>query len=191
MGASASREEEDEERATLLGGSKTSLNAVKEGVKARLGLATPEPPDPNRWCARCRPELSMTTRLAGFFFCFSLGLLLSFTSLTSFGEVLLGNPMPFAFKLTVGNVLSMVSYTFLVGPERHCRGMCSKERRLATVVYLTSFAATLGCVFYLHSRFLTLVALSFQFGAMAYSALLYLPTGLRWTISKRLFGMGL
>ena len=199
MGASASAsadEEEDEERATLLGGAKSAARAAAPAaaaLKAKLGLAPKPPPPPatclERWCpCSCCPELSYTTRLGGFLFCFMLGWFLSLTSLTSFGEVLLGNPMPFAFKYTVGNVLSLCSYTFLVGPARQCSGMCSAERRIGTIFYLGSFCATLVSVFYLRSRPLTVLALVVQFVAMAHSALSYLPSGLRWALTRRLFG---
>ena len=81
----------------------------------------------------------------GFGFCFILGTLLSLTSLSSFGAVLLGNPAPFAFKYTVGNVLSLCSYCFLVGPANQCSGMFAKSRWFITVSYLASFGATLVC----------------------------------------------
>ena len=168
----------------------SSSDASITALKAKLGLGPPPPPKPQSLFARCMPELSYTTRLGGFVFFFALGWFLSLTSLTSFGEVLLGNPMPFAFKLTVGNVLSILSYTFLSGPRKQCSGMCSKERRCATFCYLTSFLATLFCVFYIRSRLLTMVALSCQFIAMVYNALSYLPAGIRWSMTRRIFGFG-
>jgi hypothetical protein len=49
----------------------------------------------------------------------------------------------------VGNVLSLGSYCFLVGPERQCKGMFAPERRNSTIAYLGSLVATLVCIFYL------------------------------------------
>jgi hypothetical protein len=152
-------EEEDEEQQSLLGG---GPSAVKEAVKARLGLAPAQPaPTPTRLqrLLHCIPELSYTTRLAGFSFCFIIGWLLTLTSISALGSLLLGNPLPFAFKYTVGNVLSTCAFCFLQGPARQCAGMCAAERRLATTFYLGSFAATLFCVFHLRSRLWTILAL--------------------------------
>ena len=109
--------------------------------------------------------------------CFGFGLLLSLTSMSSFAAVLLGNPLPFAFKYTVGNLLSLCSYCFLVGPQRQCAGMFGPERRCSTLVYLGSLGATLFCVYRLHSYALTLSAIALQFCAMVYYALSYIPFG--------------
>ena len=104
---------------------------------------------------------------------------------------LLGNPAPFAFKYTVGNVLSLCSYAFLVGPARQCTGMFAPERALFTVCYLGSFATTLFCVFYLKNWLCTLLALVVQFAAMVLYALSYLPAGMGLGLVRRLLGLGL
>jgi hypothetical protein len=155
MGQAGSREP-DEERQSLLDEPKAAFGALR----LRLGFEQ-KPPPPG-----CCPELSYTTRLAGFAFCFALGCFLSLTSMSSFAAVLLGNPFPFAFKYTVGNLLSLCSYTFLVGPRSQCAGMFSQERRLSTITYLGSLVGTLICVFYLHSFVLTLCAIALQFTSM-------------------------
>ena len=160
-----------EERESLLGSSSATIGSLK----AKLGLAKQEPP-PEKPCP-CLPELSYSTRLAGFAFCFSMGLLLSFTSMSSFPGVLLGHPGPFAFKYTLGNALSICSYCFLVGPRRQCAGMFSSQRRLATLAYLGALAVTMLSIFYLHSRIITVMALAMQVVAMAYYALSYIPYG--------------
>lgn len=188
MGASSSSrqvEEDDEEQQSLLGSTASSL-------KARLGLAPPPPPPPPKTCVQrvTQLEMSYTTRLGGFAFCFILGWMLSLTSFTSFGALLLGNPLPFAFKYTIGNALSMCSFCFLQGPARQLRGMCSSERRVSTLCYLLSLAATLYCVFSLRSKLLSIVCIAAQFLAAAYYALSYLPTGLRYGITRRIFGVG-
>ena len=199
MGAGSSRDAYDaeEEQESLLGGGGSGaaarLAGVKDDLKARLGLAPTAPaPKPTRMqrMLSCLPELSYTTRIAGFCFCFFLGWVLSLTSLTSIGSLLVGNPLPFAFKYTLGNLLSICSFGFIQGPARQCQGMCAPERRLSTCCYLGSFVATLFSVFYLHSRLWTMVALGVQLVAALLYALSYLPAGLRYAITRRLFGAG-
>jgi hypothetical protein len=194
FGGSSSRsygddEEPDEEQASLLG----DAAARGRGMAERIGLVKPKPP-PSRFAACC-PDLSYSTRLSGFAFCFILGNLLSLFSLTSFSSLLLGNPFPFAFKYTVGNVLSLTSYCFLSGPRQQCASMFSSERWIFTTCYLGSFAATLICVFYLHSWLGTLVAIVIQFCAMFCYALstiapyLGLPPSMGLGILRRMVGM--
>lgn len=55
----------------------------------------------------------------------------------------------------------------------------ARSRRGATLLYLSSLAATLGCVFLLHSAILTATAIMFQLAAMAWHGVSYLPFGPR------------
>ena len=166
--------EDDEERQSLLGeGSASStIGALKNKAAIAVGLAKPEPPPS---ACSCLPELSYTTRIAGFAFCFMLGLLLSLTSMSSFASLLTGHPGPFAFKYTLGNCLSLCSYCFLVGPRAQCAGMFAPTRVIATIAYLGSFALTLISIFVLRSFIVTIVAICLQFVAMLYYALSYIP----------------
>ena len=177
-----------EEQASLLGEASASAAA---SLRDRVGLAAKPPPPtppPRSWWHGCLPELSYSTRLGGFAFCFLLGTLFSLISLTSFSSVLLGNPGPFAFKYTVGNVLSICSYCFLVGPAKQCAGMFAPERRLLTLCYLLSFGATLFCTFYLKNWLCTTLALAAQSVAMLLYALSYLPAGMGLGLVRRLLG---
>ena len=82
-----------------------------------IGLVTAKPREPEglmgRICARC-PNLTRGQRLIGFAICFVFGGLLSFSALNSLPSLLLGNPAPFAFKYTFGNLLSVCSASFVV-----------------------------------------------------------------------------
>ena len=183
MGTSASRAAapDIEERESLLGGSSA---ATLGSLKAKLGLGKREPP-PEPPCP-CLPELSYTMRFGGFVFCFLLGCLVSFTSMSSFAGVLLGHPGPFAFKYSLGNLLSLFSYCFLVGPKAQCAGMFAPQRRVATLAYLSSLAATLTSVLYLRSFIITLCCIVLQAVAMVYYAISYIPYG--HTMLNRVIG---
>lgn len=160
-----------------------------QGLRASVGLGPPEP-KPNSWASRllpCCQNLNYRQRLTGFVLCMGASLLLSFTSVSSVTSALLGNPIPLGFRYTIANVLSLVSYCFLVGPEQHCKGMFAPGRRLNTVVYLSSLIATFFCIFYLHSRFLTMGCLLVQCVAMVYYALSYLPFG-QSLLNRVIFG---
>ena len=91
--------------------------------------------------------------------------------------MLLGSPGPFAFKYTVGNVLSVSSYCFLHGPAAQCKAMFAPGKRLTTLAYLGSLGGTLFCVFYLRNYALTLLALAVQSAAMLYYACHFFPLG--------------
>ena len=99
-------------------------------------------------CA-CIPPLTRQQRLIGFAICFLFGALLSLSALSSIGGIFVGNPGPFAAKYTLGNILSIGSSGFLVGPGKQCRDMAAPERRYASLIYAVTLVGTLTCVFYL------------------------------------------
>ena len=195
------REEEEDVEAPLMGAGRAALGTaagyIPDSLRGHLGMAAAALPPPKGRLERvcdamcgCFPALGYSTRLAGFVFCFALGLLLSLASLTSFASVLVGNPGPFAFKYTVGNVLSMSSYCFLHGPAKQCRSMLAPQQRLTTLAYLGSLAATLYCVLVLKNYLLTLAAIAVQFCAMLYHAMSFFPLGqaMLASLARRIFG---
>ena len=102
---------------------------------------------------------------------------LSLTSMVSLTSLMLGNPMPFAIKYTVGNLLSISASGFLVGPGRLCGAMFAAERRVASLIYIGSLLTTLGCIFYLHQRLLTTLSLGVQTCAMVWYFATWVPFG--------------
>ena len=129
---------------------------LAKSVGSGLGLVEEKPREPDgaldRMCYRmcsCCPKLTRAQSLLGFAICFLFGGLLSLSALGSLPSLLLGNPAPFAFKYTFGNLLSLGSSSFLVGPSKQCRDMLQPERRTASLLYLCSLFGTLVSVFFL------------------------------------------
>lgn len=52
-------------------------------------------------------------------------------------------PVTFAILYTIGNIVSLSSTAFLVGPVKQCKNMFAEKRAIATVVFLTAMIATL------------------------------------------------
>jgi len=127
----------------------------------------------------CLPSLTYRQRLVGCALCFTSGLILLGTSLLSLTSMLLGNPAPFAVKYTLGNLLSISAIGFLVGWAKMCRSMLARERRGATLLYLSSLFVTLASVFIMHSAILTAIAIVVQLTAMTWHGASYLPFGQR------------
>lgn len=84
---------------------------------------------------------------------------------------------PFAFKYTFGNLLSLGSGAFLVGPQKQCRDMLQPERRTASFVYIVTLFGTLGCVFVLKQQLLSFFFVVVQFAALTWYMLSYVPYG--------------
>ena len=168
----------DVEKEPLIEGS-SERASTWAALRARVGAAPPPPPGRCHCLWRRLPSctLSYRQRLVGFCVCIGCGLLLSLTSLLSFGALLAGNPTPFAFKYTLGSLLSMSASSFLVGPAKQCEGMCAPVRRFASLLYVASLCATLFCIFRLHDRLLTSIAMCLQLAAMVWYCLTYVPFG--------------
>lgn len=140
--------------------------AAVSGVNMPSALGgKPKPPDNSftgRLLRRC-PSLTYRQRLIGAVACMTAGTLLSLFSLGSIAQLILGNPMPFAFKYTLGNLLSLGSASFLVGPTRQCKGMFAAQRRTASILYIGTLVGTLVAVFVFKLALLSLLFIILQF----------------------------
>ncbi len=156
-------------------------SSLGSSLGSGLGLsAAPKPREPEgvleKACSCC-PAMTYRQRLAGFAVCSVMGLLLSISALTSLGGLLVGNPGPFAFKYTLGNLLSLASSTFMVGPAKQCRDMASPERRVASLVYVCSLCGTVWALFVAKLRIVSFVFVILQFGALTWYMFSYVPYG--------------
>ncbi|XP_022973824.1 vesicle transport protein SFT2B isoform X2 [Cucurbita maxima] len=85
------------------------------------------------------------------------------------------NPIKFGIAFTLGNMLSLGSTAFLVGPKRQVTMMLDPVRIYATAIYLASMIFALFCALYVHNKLLTLLALILEFGALIWYSLSYIP----------------
>ncbi|XP_048767186.1 vesicle transport protein SFT2B-like [Ostrea edulis] len=117
--------------------------------------------------------LSWSTRIKGFAICFVLGVALSIL-----GSILLwfkNGLILFAVFYTIGNILSLASTCFLMGPFNQLKKMFAKTRIIATILVLVMFVLTLVCAFALKNAALTLICCILQFLALTWYALSYIP----------------
>merc|ERR1712087_666971 len=126
---------------------------------------------------KCCPVLTYKQRMLGFIACFILGGILSLSALSSIGSLLLGNAAPFAFKYTAGNLLSIGSSSFLVGPAKQCRDMLAPERFYASIICVVTLAGTLWSVFSIKIQILTFIFVVMQMCALTWYMLSYVPYG--------------
>lgn len=85
--------------------------------------------------------LSWSTRLKGFLACFIVGILLSI--LGSFALFLHKGLTVFAVFYTLGNITSMLSTCFLMGPLNQIQKMFAPTRLVATILVMVSLVLTL------------------------------------------------
>ncbi|XP_038705369.1 vesicle transport protein SFT2B isoform X2 [Tripterygium wilfordii] len=85
------------------------------------------------------------------------------------------NPVKFGITFTFGNLLSLGSTAFLIGPKRQVNMMLDPVRIYATALYLASIIIALFCALYVHSKLLTLLAIILEFGALVWYSLSYIP----------------
>ncbi|OWF44641.1 vesicle transport protein SFT2B-like [Mizuhopecten yessoensis] len=117
--------------------------------------------------------LSWSTRIKGFIVCFVLGV-----SLSILGSCLLflkDGLVIFAVLYTFGNVLSLTSTCFLMGPLNQLKKMFAKTRIIATLLVIVMFILTLVCAFALKNTALAIVCCVLQFVALTWYSLSYIP----------------
>ncbi|RZC49067.1 hypothetical protein C5167_017492 [Papaver somniferum] len=93
------------------------------------------------------------------------------------------HPIKFGITFTFGNLLSLGSTAFLIGPKRQVTMMLDPVRIYATAIYLASIVVALFCALYVHSKLLTLLAIMLEFGALVWYSMSYIPFA-RTMISK-------
>ena len=91
------------------------------------------------------PSLTYKQCIYGFAICFGIGVLLSLGSMARFSQLMNGNPTPFALIYTAGNLFSISSTAFLIGPARQLKRMTHPTRIGVFIVFFTAAAATLIC----------------------------------------------
>ncbi|GAV78554.1 Got1 domain-containing protein, partial [Cephalotus follicularis] len=151
------------------------MNKAYEKMKMLVGMEVDEEQgtavedsfmdDFNRNCS-----LSTTQRLYGFTICFVAGLACTLLSMLVFF-----NPIKFGITFTFGNMLSLGSTAFLIGPKRQVTMMLDPVRIYATAMFLSSIIIALFCALYVHNKLLTLLAILLEFGALIWYSLSYIP----------------
>ncbi|XP_067009022.1 vesicle transport protein SFT2B isoform X2 [Anabrus simplex] len=118
-------------------------------------------------------SLSWSTRIKGFIACFLLGILMSILADICF---FLGRGLStFAVLYTFGNIISLASTCFLMGPVNQIKKMFAPTRVVATVMVFVLFGLTLFAAIGLHNPGLALLFIILQILAMTWYSLSYIP----------------
>uniref|UniRef100_A0A8D0GV96 Vesicle transport protein n=1 Tax=Sphenodon punctatus TaxID=8508 RepID=A0A8D0GV96_SPHPU len=119
-------------------------------------------------------SLSWGTRVKGFIACFAIGVLCSVL-----GTCLLWVPRKgiilFAVFYTLGNISSIGSTVFLMGPMKQLKRMFEPTRLIATIVMLLCLVLTLCSAFWWRNKGLALLFCILQFFALAWYSISYIP----------------
>lgn len=118
--------------------------------------------------------LGWTSRIKGFAICFGLGLFLSI--LGGFCLAIPGKGLRlFGLFYSLGNITSIASTCFLMGPLKQLKRMFNSTRVVSTIVALTFLVLTLISALYFKKTLLTLLCSVIQFLAMIWYSLSYIP----------------
>ncbi|XP_051160338.1 vesicle transport protein SFT2A isoform X1 [Leptopilina boulardi] len=117
--------------------------------------------------------LSWSTRIKGFAICFVIGILCSF--LGSFALFLNKGFSVFAVFYTLGNIISLVSTCFLMGPVNQLKKMFASTRIIATILVFVCLAMTLVAAIGLHKPGLALLFIILQSLSLTWYSLSYIP----------------
>ncbi|XP_046433685.1 vesicle transport protein SFT2B isoform X1 [Neodiprion virginianus] len=117
--------------------------------------------------------LSWSTRIKGFAICFIVGILCSF--LGSFALFLSKGLTVFAIFYTLGNIISLASTCFLMGPVNQVKKMFAATRVIATILVFFSIVMTLTSALAFHKAGLALIFIIIQSLAMTWYSLSYIP----------------
>eukprot|EP00239_Pterosperma_sp_CCMP1384_P006192 CAMPEP_0197851706 /NCGR_PEP_ID=MMETSP1438-20131217/18668_1 /TAXON_ID=1461541 /ORGANISM="Pterosperma sp., Strain CCMP1384" /LENGTH=143 /DNA_ID=CAMNT_0043465413 /DNA_START=274 /DNA_END=702 /DNA_ORIENTATION=- len=140
------------------GGTQTTLDKVK----LMVGMQPDNEPDFFQEIDEY-VSLSKTQRLYGFLISVGLGITLNILSLLFYFNLTM-----FASLYTMGNILSLCSTGFLVGPWAQVKNMFVGYRVGATIMYFTSMAATLYFAIVVGSGFLALICVCVQSFALTW-----------------------
>ncbi|KAK7871174.1 hypothetical protein R5R35_002415 [Gryllus longicercus] len=117
--------------------------------------------------------LSWSTRIKGFIACFLIGIF--FSLLASICLFLNKGITTFAIFYTLGNIISIMSTCFLMGPINQIKKMFAQTRVIATIMVIVMFGLTLFAALYMHNAGLVLLFIILQWIALTWYSLSYIP----------------
>ena len=143
-------------------------------------FTSPNPSDEDDGLLSIFPTLSLKERLVGFGTCLLLGFLISLSSFGAFSDLLLGYPARFAVLYSLGNLTSLCSTMFLVGPKQQFKNMSHHSRRTSAGIYVTCLIST-PVVAYCSPDLTWLIVMLVvcQWSAILWYTLSYIPFGRR------------
>ncbi|XP_055069112.1 SFT2 domain containing 2a [Misgurnus anguillicaudatus] len=118
--------------------------------------------------------LGWGTRLKGFIACMVIGIVCTVLGVCCLFIHNIGIILFIVFY-TLGNLCSLISTMFLMGPIKQLKRMCDKTRALATTVMITCIVLTLCAAFWWKIFALTLLFVILQILAFAWYSLSYIP----------------
>ncbi|XP_029509955.1 vesicle transport protein SFT2B-like [Oncorhynchus nerka] len=118
--------------------------------------------------------LGWGTRVKGFIICFVIGVTCSIVGVCMLFIPKVGILL-FIIFYTFGNICSLCSTMFLMGPVKQLKRMCDKTRALATTIMLTCLVLTLCAAFWWVNFGLALLFCILQVLAFAWYGLSYIP----------------
>lgn len=120
------------------------------------------------------PGLTISQRIHLFCVFFLLALVSSFLSWIAFA---MKNMWKYTFLSSFGTLLSLASTFILLGPSSQLKYMMDEERRVSSIMYVSSvFLSILIAVAY-KSTFLCIISTTFQYVCLGWYSLSYIPYG--------------
>lgn len=119
-------------------------------------------------------SFSWSTRIKGFIGCFILGIILSIMGTCFLWLPGVGLSL-FAVFYTFGNLVSLGSTFFLMGPVKQIKKMFAETRWIAAIVMILFFALTLMAALWWHRTLVALICCACQSLAMTWYAISYIP----------------
>ena len=123
------------------------------------------------------PDLDLKTRIVGFLLTFILGIVMMFGSIAQLFSLALGGQRWFAIWYTAGNIVSLSSSFFLMGPKKQCEMMMNPVRATVSIILGGSMIACVLLALLGFSKLLVLVAIGVQFCSLVWYVLSYIPQG--------------
>lgn len=99
--------------------------------------------DPLEELAEFCPKLTYQQRILGFLSSYGTGYVVTLGAFGFFIELCEGHPLHFVTMYSTGNILALLSSTFLCGPKRQFKNMFHENRLWTTIIYLSSLFITL------------------------------------------------
>jgi len=121
-------------------------------------------------------EMTYSQRFIAFLICFSVGTVLSIISTMNVPSIVL-KPSRFAIPFTLGNIISLLSMSFLIGFKKQCSSLFHKDRALASSVFIASMVGTIVASVILHSALLCFAFIIIQYSAYIWYCASYIPYG--------------